>query len=117
MDWQHGTGSQKFSIYHDDQAKAKRQEEWKERKEAWEKRVREDLARNIERLEKAESALVKSQAHANELRERIRCAGNESFKERAGTWLKEEEERSKSIEQWVGRVKEWIAEDERKLRG
>lgn len=98
------------------QAKVKKHEEWLEKQSAWKSRVRENISKNQEKLDKAEAALAKSQAHADEIREKIESAWNDSFKERAATWLEEEEERSKSIEESIERLKKWIEEDERKLR-
>jgi hypothetical protein len=98
-------------------AKAKRHEEWKERKAAWEMRVNENLGKNRDKLAKAENALEKFEAHAQDLREKIESAWNDEFKERAEGWLEEQEARIKNIEEHIERIKQWIEEDERKLQG
>jgi len=92
------------------QAKAKRHEEW-------EAHVNVNLANNRAKLAKAEAALENCESHAEQLRAQIESAWNEKFKERAEGWLAQDEERIKSIEENIGRIKEWISEDERKLQG
>jgi len=91
--------------------------DWKVLVEAWEESLREYIAGNKKKLKKAKSALAKSQAQADELCQKIKSAWCENFKESAGALLKGEEERSKTIGEWIERLKEWIAEDNRKLRG
>jgi len=89
--------------------RSKRQEEFQER-------VRNNLNKNYERHRKATDALHRVRNQADDLRERISSAWNDSFIDRASEWLSEAEDKISDIETSIQQIEDWIEEDEAKLR-
>jgi len=86
------------------------------RQEEFQRRVRANLERNYERHRKASDALCRLRNHADNLRDKIRTAWNDDFRDRAYGWLSETEDKIRDIEESLRRIEGWIREDEEKLR-
>jgi hypothetical protein len=86
-----------------------------ERQRAFRNRVKTNIEKNKERYAHASEALRKMNASADDLREKISSAYNDSWKDKAYGWLSELEEKIDSTEAHLKRIEEWIKEDEDKL--
>jgi len=87
-----------------------------EKRRDFERKVRENLEKNYDRLRKAKDALARAESHASKLRDDISGAWNDKFKDQAYGWLSEEERKISDIEESIKRIEDWILEDEVKLR-
>ncbi|MBN1638688.1 MAG: hypothetical protein JW866_06965 [Ignavibacteriales bacterium] len=78
-------------------------------------RVRENLDKNYDRHRKATQTLERLKDHRYKLKNDIDSAWSDSFKDRAYGWLAETEGKISDIERFIGKLEEWILEDETKL--
>jgi len=96
-------------------AKEARQEYYQRKRDTFRERVKENIAKNRGKLEKASEALARREAHLEELKHKRDSARTDEFRERVEGWI-EEEERIESIKESITRIESWIEEDENKLR-
>lgn len=95
--------------------KEERNEDWLGKKQDYERKIKGNLEKNIERRQKAVDALENCKSHAEKLRSQIESAWSDNFQERAEEWLSETENKISDIENWIETLDEWIAEGEEKL--
>lgn len=86
------------------------------KREDFQQNVRSNIEKNHERLKKATDALDHCNDHAADLREKIRDAWSDEYRDRAEGWLSEDEDKIKDIEESIQQIENWIREDEEKLR-
>lgn len=94
----------------------RRQEDFAQRKSDFKERVSRNLERNHERHREASDALRRYRDRADDLRDKIANAWNDSWAEGASRRLAEIEDKISDIEEHLERIEEWIREDEEKLR-
>jgi hypothetical protein len=112
MRWKHLKESygQRSEAYH------QQKEERGRKHDEFVTRVRANIEKNREKYEKATNALSRSQAHLEDLQEKLSDARSDDFTERVSGWITEEENRIESIKESLERLEKWIEEDEEKLR-
>lgn len=98
------------------EARQAKREVWIAKKEAWEERMRENISKLEDRLDRLESALERRQSNLSKLEDMRDSARSDSYRERVDGWIDEEHERIAEIERKIDQVKEWISETEAKLR-
>ena len=86
------------------------------KQQEFQQKVRYNLQKNYERNRKATDALRRMRNHEDDLRDKIRTAWNNDFRDRAYVWLSETEDKIQDIENSIQRIEDWIREDEGKLR-
>lgn len=96
--------------------KAELQEEQEEKSTEARQRVDDRIEANEEKLEKAESALIKLKSHIDQLEDLIEGAWNDDFRERQEGYLDEAEAKKDDIEAYIKKLKIWIDEDRDRLR-
>lgn len=79
-------------------------------------RIRNNLDKNYEKHRKAKQTLERLKVHREKLQNDIDSAWSMSFKDRAYEWLSDTENRINDIVSFIGKLEEWISEDEAKLR-
>jgi chromosome segregation ATPase len=95
-----------------------RQAEKQERiakREAWEERVREQIANLQERIERLEGVLEHKRSHVSELEEKRDSATSDAYRDRVEGWIDEEREKIADIERQIDQIEGWIAEKTAKL--
>lgn len=86
-----------------------------EKREEFQQRLRSNLERNKEKLEKANNALSHCESRAEKLRDDISSAWNDEWASKAEGWLSELEDKINDIKESIERIERWIEEDEAKL--
>ena len=86
-----------------------------ERKEEYQQRLRSNIERNREKLQKANNALESCERNADSLRDKIADAYNDDWRTKAEGWLSELEEKIEDIKRSIEEIERWIDEDEDKL--
>jgi len=107
---------ERFWAYYNER-KERRLEERRGRREEFEQRVRANIEKNQEKLEKAESFRDQQQARVNELQEKVDGDNSARWQAIFEQRLAEAEEKVRSAENQIGRVRQWIRDDEDKVRG
>jgi len=98
------------------QAVAARKQQFDDRRDQIVAKLERNLEGNRERLAKAQTALERVEANIDQLREQISSARSDDFRQRAERWLSEAYEKQESIQESVRRAREWIEQDESRLR-
>jgi hypothetical protein len=78
-------------------------------------RIRENIRKNNEKLNKASQVLESLERNRRKLKDEIHTAWNDDFKSRAYGWLAETEAKIEDIKSYLRRLEGWISEDESKL--
>lgn len=95
---------------------AAREQEYTARKQAFKEKTTENLAKNRERLRNATDAHERFELEVSELRSKIADdEASEKWRSIWSEWLADKKARMKNIEEHIQRLREWIAEDVRKL--
>ena len=115
-EWDRWKGDRREAI---ERFHAEKQAAWEERqakREAWEMRIRDNISKLEDRLDRLESALDHRQSNLSKLEDMRDSAWSDDFRERVDGWISDEEERINDIERKIGRIKGWISDAEGKLR-
>jgi len=91
-------------------------EEKQEKHRLWEERVQSNIRNLEERLDKLRSVLKHKKSHLETLRENRDSAWNDDYRSRVEGWIEDEEKAIDDIESKIEKIKEWIAEEQSKLR-
>lgn len=83
--------------------------------EAWETRMRENLCKLEDRLDRLESALSHRRNILSDLEDKRSSAWSDSYIDKVDSWISEEEDRISEIENKIDQVKNWISDIEAKL--
>ena len=86
------------------------------KRESWETRMRENISKLEDRLDRLESALDHRRSHLSKLEDMRDSARSDSYRDRVDSWIEEEQERIGEIESKIRQVKGWVSEIEAKLR-
>jgi len=97
-------------------AGAARREKHLEHRAEFVENAKKNRENNLERLSKAENALIRQRDRIAELREKVDQSTSAKWRDIHETWLIEAEVKANDISSSVDRIKEWIEEDERRLR-
>lgn len=115
-EWDSWRGQRQEAI---ERFRAEKHAAWEERKakrEAWEMRIRENISKLEDRLDRLESALDHRQSNLSKLEDMRSSAWSDDFRERVDGWISDEEERINDIERKIEQIKGWISDAESKLR-
>ncbi len=85
------------------------------RHEAWQDRVRGNVEKLEQRLDRLYDAVSRREAHRDHLLEQRDSAWSEGFRERVEGWIEEEEERIRDIRAKIAQVEDWLREERTKL--
>lgn len=102
-----------------DRFHAEKQAAWETRKakrEAWEMRIRENISKLEDRLDRLEGALDHRQSNLSKLEDMRNSTWSDSYRDRVDDWISDEHERISAIERKIDQVKGWISDMESKLR-
>jgi hypothetical protein len=78
--------------------------------------VRAHIATLEEKLEKAQGALARQEAHLEKLQDDYNNAWSDNFKERCSGWIEECETRISDIQESISRIESWLDEERGKLK-
>lgn len=88
---------------------------YEERKEGFRARVRENIQKLDDRLEKLYGVLQHKENHLSELRDKRDTAWNDDFRERVEGWIDEEERAVDDIQRKIDEIEGWREEERGKL--
>jgi len=86
------------------------------KREAWETKMRENISKLEDRLDRLESALDRRRSNLSRLEDMRDSARSDSYRERVDGWIDEEHERIAEIERKIDQIKGWISDMQAKLR-
>jgi len=78
-------------------------------------RVKCNVAKLEEKLEKAEGALIRQQSLLEDLREKYDSAWSDNYRRRCGEWIQECEDRIVSIKEHINKLEDWLKKERTKL--
>lgn len=90
-------------------------EEKRSKREAWEQKMHDNVAKLEERLSRLEGVIEHKRSHLRDLEDKRDSAHNDGFRERVEGWISAEEEKISDIEDEIGKVRGWIDEIRAKL--
>jgi hypothetical protein len=93
-----------------------KQAESKQRRAEIAIRIRGNIRANHDRLAKAQSALERALSNFEANKERLAGARGLEYSERVAGWIAQDEEKVQSISESIVRIREWIEEEETRLR-
>jgi len=99
--------------------RSQKQAAWEARRakrEDWEARMRENILKLEERLNRLESALEHRQRNLSKLEDMRNSARSDSRRERVEGWIDEEYEKIAEIKRKIDQIRGWISEIEAKLK-
>jgi len=111
--WKTGR-QQAIDHYHAEKQAAKEVRQAK--REAWEVRMRENISKLEDRLDRLESARCRRESNLSRLEDMRSSAWSDSYRERVNGWISDERERIADIESKIDQIKAWISDMKAKLR-
>ena len=103
--------------------KRERDKQYEERQSEWRRgtverieKAERNLSSNIDRLERAASALARVRANVAENEAKRDTSRSDEWRDRFAGWVREGEEQARDIEGQMDRTREWIAEDRARIR-
>lgn len=92
-----------------------KQQEHAEKQAAWERKTRDRIADNRERISRLQNARDKVQQNIRDNEAKAAEAWSDDFRDRVQSWIAEGYESLAELDEKIDRIRGWIAEDEAKL--
>jgi CII-binding regulator of phage lambda lysogenization HflD len=96
--------------------RSQKAEDRRAKHEAWVLRTEERIEKNEAQLQDLYRRLAHSEQHLAELEQKRDTAWNDDFRERAQSWIDEEQGRISGLRERIERVEGWIEDDRERLR-
>ena len=96
-------------------ASKRKKDEYERKRAEWIERVRGNISKNRSKMEQAEDALQRNQAHIQDVQGKLSETTSEKWEGVFSEWLDEAHDKERDIEEHIERIASWIAEDEKKL--